>query len=209
MLSSRAPESATKTTADRFQHMAARKTSASRKSGRLKVFMTQIGFHNWLVAAPSQKAALDAWDVKENLFAIGAASLVTDADCIKLALTTPGVPVPVDSKHALARATKVLRLDDHRRHSKAAGPAAAETAKKKKPAAKKKKKADRAKLDRAEQAIDDFKKRSVRERAAIIRAQKALDLKAEALEEELEAEQERLEEVLEEARELYEAAARD
>lgn len=168
--------------------------------------MTQIGFHNWLVAAPSQKAALDAWDVKENLFAIGAAKVVTDEDCIKLAMTTPGVPVPVDSKHALANATKVLRLDDHRRHKKPAGSSVAEIGEKK-PAVRKKK-ADRTKLDRAEQALDDFKKRSVRERAAIIRAQKALDLKAEALEEDLEAEQERLEEILEEAREQYEAEAK-
>ncbi len=75
----------------------AAKRKPARKTGRLKVFMTQIGFHNWLVAAPSQKAALEAWDVKENLFAIGAAKVVTDEDCIKLALQTPGVPTPVDA----------------------------------------------------------------------------------------------------------------
>jgi len=185
--------------------MAVRKTPVPRKSGRLKVFMTQIGFHNWLVAAPSQKAALEAWDVKENLFAIGAARRVTDEACIRLAMTTPGVPVPVDSKHALAKATKVLRLDDHRPRKTFTRVPAPGTAGKK-PAAKRK--ADRTKLDRAEQAIDDFKKRSVRERAAILRAQKALDLKAAALEEELDDEQERLEQILEEARDQYEAASR-
>jgi hypothetical protein len=184
--------------------MAAKKT-ASRKTGRLKVFMTQIGFHNWLVAAPSQKAALEAWDVKENLFAIGAAKVVTDEDCIKLALTTPGVPIAVDSKHAFARATKVLRLDEHRTRKKP--PAVSEPEPARKKPAPRRKKADRTKLDRAEQALNDFKKRAVRERAAIIRAQKALDLKAEALEEELDAEQERLEETLEEAREKYEDEA--
>ncbi|MBK8840834.1 MAG: hypothetical protein IPO30_19770 [Hyphomonadaceae bacterium] len=167
--------------------------------------MTQIGFHNWLVAAPSQKAALEAWDVKENLFAIGAAKVVTDEDCIKLALQTPGVPTPVDSKHAFARATKVLRLEDHRAGRRPPAPAR-ETAKKK-PAVRKKRKVDRSKLDRAEQALEDFKKRSVRERAAIIRAQRALDQKTEALEQELEAEEERLEELLAEARDHYEAEA--
>jgi len=173
------------------------------KSGRLKVFMTQIGFHNWLVAAPSQKAALSAWDVKENLFATGSAQVVTDKDCIALAMRTPGVPVPVDGKHAFAKATKVLRLDDHRKRKPVAPtPGAAP-----KPALRKQRNADRTELNRAEQALNDFKKRAVRERAAIIRAQKALDLKAEEMEEDLGAEQERLEQLLEEAREKYEGAS--
>jgi hypothetical protein len=183
--------------------MAAKKKSAG-KSPRLKVFMTQIGFHNWLVAAPNQKAALEAWDVKENLFAIGSAQVVTDEDCIALALKSPGIPVAVDAKHAFAKASKVLRLDDHRKRA-ASPPSKTHTPKK--AAVRRKRKADRAKLDRAEQALEDFKKRSVRERAAIVRAQKALDLKAETLEEELEAEHERLEDLLEDAREEYEAEA--
>jgi hypothetical protein len=94
-----------------------------------------------------------------------------------------------------------LRLEDHRKRK--ASPAAPPA----KPAPRKKRKADRSKLDRAEQALDDFRKRAVRERAAIIRAQKALDLKAEALEEDLAEEQERLEQLFEEAREKYEAEA--
>jgi hypothetical protein len=182
----------------------AAKTKPARNTGRLKVFMTQIGFHNWLVAAPSQKAALAAWDVKENLFAIGSAQVVTDKDCIELAMRSPGVPVPVDAKHAFANATKVLRLDEHRKRKPSPAPAASES---KRPVLRKKRKVDRTKLDRAEQALEDFKKRAVRERAAIIRAQKALDLKAEALEEDLDAEQERLEELLEEARDKYEEEA--
>lgn len=204
MPSCRPSEPATKSRAGRSQHMTA-KSKPARKTGRLKVFMTQIGFHNWLVAAPSQKAALEAWDVKENLFAIGSAQVVTDAECIALAMKTPGVPVPVDAAHAFAKATKVLKLDDHRMR-KAATPAPAPSASKK-PAPKKKRKADRTKLDRAEEALADFKKRAVRERAAIIRAQKALDLKAEAIEEELDAEQERLEALLEEAQDKYDAEA--
>lgn len=184
---------------------AARKSKAAgnapRTRGRLKVFMTQIGFHNWLVAAPSQKAALAAWDVRENLFAMGSAQIVNDPECIDLAMNTPGVPVPVDAKHALAKATRVLRLDDHpARRKKAAVPAPP-------PAPKvdaRKRKADRAKLEKAEAALADFHKRSVRERAAIIRAQKALDVKAEALEVDLAAEEEELEAALEAAREAFE-----
>jgi hypothetical protein len=179
--------------------------AAKAKSQRLKVYMTQIGFHNWLVAAPSQKAALAAWDVKENLFAMGSARVVTDKDCIELAMTTPGVPVPVDTGHDLAKVTRVVRLDEHRRRKPAHR---AEKAPARKPAARRRK-PDRTKLDRAEDALQEFQKRAVRERAALLRARKALDLKAEELEEDLEAEQERLETALEQARERYEAEAKD
>lgn len=61
---------------------------------RLKVYQTRIGIRDWIVAAPSQKAALAAWDVRENLFASGAAREINTADAVALAMKTPGVPVP-------------------------------------------------------------------------------------------------------------------
>lgn len=45
---------------------------------KLKVFCTPRGFHNALVAAPSQKAALKAWGTTTDLFAAGRASVVGD-----------------------------------------------------------------------------------------------------------------------------------
>lgn len=185
--------------------MAASKTKAQKASSRLKVYMTQIGFHNWLVAAPNQKAALAAWDVRENLFAIGSASVVSDPDCIALAMKTPGEPVAVDSKSALSKATKVLRLDEHRSRKQPAKSAPVHQPKDPPKPAPRKRKVDRSKLDRAEAALEAFRKKAVRERAAIIRAQKALDLKADALEVDLEIEEAKLEEALEEARDHYDA----
>ena len=44
--------------------------SAKRKQ-KLKVYCTPVGFHDAYVAAPSQKAALQAWGAKTNLFAQG------------------------------------------------------------------------------------------------------------------------------------------
>jgi colicin import membrane protein len=170
----------------------------NRSATRLKVFMTQIGFHNWLVAAPSQKAALAAWDISENLFATGAATVITDKDCIALAMKAPGLPVAVDAKHAFARVTRVVHLAEHRKTPHRPPPAEP----KKKPF---KRKADRTKLDQAEKALEDFRKRAMRERAAILRAQKALDLKAEAVEEDIESKKERLEEALDEARDDFDA----
>jgi hypothetical protein len=38
---------------------------------RLKVFAAQFGFQDSVVAASSQKAALDAWGIRQNLFAEG------------------------------------------------------------------------------------------------------------------------------------------
>ncbi|HTI68153.1 MAG TPA: hypothetical protein VL460_11470 [Caulobacteraceae bacterium] len=57
---------------------------------RLKVYATRIGFHDAVVAAPNQKAALAAWDVRENLFAQGAASVATDPQAVKAANAAPG-----------------------------------------------------------------------------------------------------------------------
>jgi hypothetical protein len=172
--------------------------SPARKS-RLKVFCTQIGFHSWVVAASSQKAALEAWDVKENLFAIGAAKIVTDPIAVQLALTTPGKAVALDAKHSLAKATRVVSLADHRR-TPAKSPPAKAVAKRKKPA-------DRTRLDRAEDALDTFHQRAVRERAGMLRQQRALDRKAEELEEELDAEEESLTDAVDAARQAYESGA--
>jgi len=61
--------------------------------GRFRVYKTHIGFHDWVVAAPNQKAALKAWDVRENLFAMGAAKAVEDEEAIELAMKSPGIPV--------------------------------------------------------------------------------------------------------------------
>lgn len=56
----------------------------------LKVFRTSAGFEDAYIAASSQKAALEAWGAKPNLFAQGAAEQITDPDLVKTALAHPG-----------------------------------------------------------------------------------------------------------------------
>ena len=56
----------------------------------LKVYRTPIGFHDAYVAAPSQKAALEAWGADANLFARGSAEQVTEAELIREPLANPG-----------------------------------------------------------------------------------------------------------------------
>lgn len=56
----------------------------------LKVFRLPIGFHDAYVAAPSQKAAAEAWGSDVAVFARGEAELVTDAKLTKEPLASPG-----------------------------------------------------------------------------------------------------------------------
>lgn len=69
---------------------------------RLKVFRTQIGLGDYVVAATSQKAALKAWDVSRNLFASGEAEVTDDPKAVAAAMTAPGkavaVPLPKRAK---------------------------------------------------------------------------------------------------------------
>ncbi|AYV48568.1 hypothetical protein CFHF_19895 [Caulobacter flavus] len=60
---------------------------------RLKVFGAQFGFHDTIVAAPSQKAALEAWGIRQNLFAEGSAKIIDDPDAVAAALAHPEVPL--------------------------------------------------------------------------------------------------------------------
>lgn len=72
----------------------------------LKVFRTSAGFEDAYIAAPSQKAALEAWGAKRNLFALGAAEVVKDQDLAKAALARPGevlrVPRGTTAEHLAA-----------------------------------------------------------------------------------------------------------
>lgn len=62
---------------------------------KLKVFRTPIGFHDAYVAAPSQKAALEAWGSDADLFARGIAEKVTDPELMDGPLANPGVVIKV------------------------------------------------------------------------------------------------------------------
>jgi hypothetical protein len=63
---------------------------AKARTAKLKVFRTPVGFDDAYVAAPSQKAALEAWGSATNLFSQGAAELVTDPKLTKEPLARPG-----------------------------------------------------------------------------------------------------------------------
>jgi colicin import membrane protein len=58
---------------------------------KLKVYQTSQGFYDLVIAAPSMKAALEAWGTASNLFHQGFASLSEDAATIDAAMAKPGV----------------------------------------------------------------------------------------------------------------------
>jgi hypothetical protein len=60
------------------------------RSTKLKVFRVPIGFHDAYVAAPSQKAAIEAWGSDRDVFARGEAELVTDPALTAEPLARPG-----------------------------------------------------------------------------------------------------------------------
>ena len=58
---------------------------------KLKTYQTSLGFFDLAVAAPSMKAALEAWGADSNLFHQGAAMQSEEPDVIKATMAAPGV----------------------------------------------------------------------------------------------------------------------
>jgi colicin import membrane protein len=58
---------------------------------KLKTYQTSIGFFDLAIAAPSMKAALEAWGSKSNLFHQGVAKEVDDPKVIGATISKPGV----------------------------------------------------------------------------------------------------------------------
>jgi hypothetical protein len=58
---------------------------------KLKTYQTSVGFHDLAVAAPSMKAALEAWGAGSNLFHQGIAKETDDPDVVAATRAKPGV----------------------------------------------------------------------------------------------------------------------
>ena len=74
---------------------------------KFKTYQTSLGFFDQAIAAPSMKAALEAWDADSNLFHQGAAKESHDPEVVAATMAKPGVvlrrPVGTDrpfSEHA-------------------------------------------------------------------------------------------------------------
>jgi hypothetical protein len=58
---------------------------------KLKTYQTSLGFFDQAIAAPSMKAALEAWGADSNLFHQGAAMESQDPDVVAATMAKPGV----------------------------------------------------------------------------------------------------------------------
>jgi hypothetical protein len=58
---------------------------------KFKTFVTSLGFFDLAVAAPSMKAALEAWGLRHNAFHQGTASQTEDPQIVAAAMAKPGV----------------------------------------------------------------------------------------------------------------------
>lgn len=58
---------------------------------KLKTYQTSLGFYDQAIAAPSMKAALEAWGASSNLFHQGVARQTDDPDIVAATMARPGV----------------------------------------------------------------------------------------------------------------------
>lgn len=163
------------------------------RTQKLKVYRTPIGFHDAYVAAPSQKAALEAWGSDANLFARGVAEQVTDPALMKEPLAQPG---------------KVIRkLRGTAEEQLAALPKSARGPGKKKPA-RPTKPPSRAALEAAETALAEAEQRQRAEISALQAREAALARERRALEKRHDAERAKLAKARDRERSNYERALR-
>ena len=163
----------------------------------LKTYVTNLGFFELAIAAPSMKAALEAWGMSHNAFQHGFAKQTDDADIIAATTAHPGVVLKraVGStgefkEHAELPKTlpslKPPRIDSPKTKTKAKA--------KERPKAKPEPKADRAAIISFEKARLRREKQQAEEEA---RLQKERAEKRKATD--------KAEAALEEAREAHEA----
>ncbi|MBR0705838.1 MULTISPECIES: cell envelope biogenesis protein TolA [Bradyrhizobium] len=76
---------------------------------KLRTYQTSLGFYDQAVAAPSMKAALEAWGASSNLFHQGVARESDDPDVVAATMAKPGVVLkrPVGSDGPFAESAEL------------------------------------------------------------------------------------------------------
>ncbi|MBN8849996.1 MULTISPECIES: hypothetical protein [unclassified Sphingomonas] len=182
---------------------------------KLKVFRTPIGFHDAYVAAPSQKAALEAWGSDKNLFAAGAAEQVDDPGLMAGPLANPGKVIRcvrgTAAEHMAALPKDAPRSKPKRKaedQPEQRPSSHARIATRAKPKAKPKPRPSRTALDRAEAALATIEARHREASDAFACKQADLDRERRELEERQARERDAIERRIDAARGKYEKAMR-
>jgi hypothetical protein len=154
---------------------------------KLKIYQTSLGFFDQAIAAPSMKAALEAWGADSNLFHQGAAAESDDPQVIAATMKKPGVVLrrPVGSngpfsehaglpKNLIAGAKPPKSARKMPRHGAKKPFSRPDTAINRKAGLVYEREEKRRKLDQAKKEATERKDRERRQRA-VDKAQAALD----------------------------------
>ena len=186
----------------------AKKAKDKPRRQKLKVFRTPIGFHDAYVAAPSRKAALDAWGADANIFAQGIAEEVTDPKLMEEPLARPGEVFKVRRGSAeehvaeLAKSEKAKGKNDGASRIKSGMTTKEEAKPRPRP------KPSRRELDAAEEALEKAEKKQRKRLRDLDDEMRALERKRRELQRKHEAERDELAERRDRARAAYERALR-
>jgi hypothetical protein len=160
---------------------------------KLKTFVTESGFFELAVAAPSMKAALKDWGIDVNLFQQGLARQTDDPSIIKAAESAPGQVLrrPIGSRQPFREGAELpeVKGSPHKSKAKSGGRRASA-------ARKTVGTVDLRAIREARAALEDAKTRH-RKRLAMLDKERAdLERRVEWEEEDWRREKERLEEVI-------------
>ncbi|MBR0851673.1 cell envelope biogenesis protein TolA [Bradyrhizobium diazoefficiens] len=91
---------------------------------KLKTYQTSLGFYDLAIAAPSMKAALEAWGAGSNLFHQGHAKETGDPDIVAATMAKPGVVLkrPAGSRGPFAEHADLPAVDDEETQPKKSPP---------------------------------------------------------------------------------------
>jgi hypothetical protein len=151
---------------------------------KLKTYQTSLGFFEQAIAAPSMKAALEAWGADSNLFHQGAAKESHDADVIAATMAKPGVVLkrPVGSDGPFGEHAELpKKLDQGERKKPAHKPSAKAKKSSARPEATDRKAAQAYELERQRREREEAKEEAARQKQrerrqqAVDKAQKTLD----------------------------------
>ena len=179
---------------------------AKARKQKLKVFRTPIGFHDAYVAAPSQKAALEAWGADSNLFAQGIAEQVDDPKLIAEPLANPGKVLKKVRGSADEHFAELERSPSRKNATKTSedGGKVVELKSKAKPRPK----PSRDELDAAEEALEKGAKKHRKELRKIDDKMQALERERRELQRRQEADRDKLTDKRDRARSAYDQAMR-
>jgi hypothetical protein len=170
------------------------------RAPNLKVFRMPVGFHDVYVAAPSQKAAAEAWGTDTSVFSRKEAELVTDPALIAEPLASPGKVIK-RLRGTEAEQIAALGADEAAAPAKGGKPAPG-------PKKKPKPRPSRGAVDEAEAALAEAEARQREERREIAEREAALAREREAIEKKQRQERERLEARRDKAETAYQEALR-